>query len=172
VVRANIRAIVLAALHLSCQRSDPRQGGVATLSEPAAPGEARAGTSIRTAYYQIRSSAPQDCSHDERDAPATGARRVGVEIWLEPTGSLQVPANPYYAKLVDGDGNVYEATLGGCGPPLAPTLPSRGQPARGWIVFDVPRSARGLTLTYTPELVGATQSEVVIQLTAKAPRTP
>ena len=48
--------------------------------------------------------------------------------------------------------------------PLAPTLPVRGLPAQGWIVFDVPRAARAFTLVYAPELVGATKSELAIDL--------
>jgi hypothetical protein len=87
-----------------------------------------------------------------------------VQVELEPTGDVQVPANPYYARLVDGLGNVYEATLGGCGVSLGPTLPERGQTARGWVVFELPRSARDFTFTYAPELVGVIAAELSVSL--------
>jgi hypothetical protein len=161
-------ALLLAVFQRDCQGSEPPHATHTTLPEPASSGVAHAGALIRTAYYQLRVSAPQDCSPRSHDAPPAGARRIGVEVWLQPTASIQVPANPYYAKLVDSQGSVYEATLGGCGAPLGPTLPARGQPAKGWIVFEVPRTARDFRFTYTPELVGVTKSELTIELSANA----
>jgi hypothetical protein len=159
-------ALMLAGFLFGCPMSDPPGADASTAAgaPELAPERARAGSLIRTPHYQMRSSALEECSPPERDGPAGGTRRVGVEIWLEPTGTVQVPANPYYARLVDGQGDAYEATLGGCGPPLAPTLPVRGLPAQGWIVFDVPRAARAFVLVYAPELVGATKSELSIDL--------
>ena len=146
------------------QASQSDVPGVATAAEPAldqAP-VGRVGVPISTAHYVLRVSAADDCSPAGPD-PAD-ARRLGVQLELEPTGELQVPANPYYARLVDGLGNVYEATLGGCGAALAPTLPARGQTARGRIVFELPRGARDLTLTYAPELVGGADAELSVAL--------
>lgn len=107
---------------------------------------------------------PEDCSPPDRALGSAATRRIGVELEIEPTGDLQVPANPYYARLVDAEHNVYEATLGGCGTELAPTLPARGQTARGWVVFELPRTARAVSLVYAPELLGASKSELVIEL--------
>jgi hypothetical protein len=158
-------ALMLAGFLFGCPASDPPGSDASTVaSTPAStPERTPAGNLIRTDHYQVRSSALKECS-PERDGPLGGTRRVGVEVWLEPTGTVQVPANPYYARLVDGQGDAYEATLGGCGPPLAPTLPKPGLPAEGWIVFEVPRAARSFTLVYAPELVGATKSELAIDL--------
>jgi hypothetical protein len=164
VLRATLTiGLLLTVAPPSC-RGDAAPGATRH-SEPAA----RAGASLETPHYRIRASVPRDCP--ARGLP-TRARRIGVEISLEPTGSVQVPANPYYAQLVDGQGTVYEATLGGCGPALSPSLPGRGQPASGWIVFDVPRGARDFILIYAPELVGAPKSELSIDLTGdgQAPR--
>jgi hypothetical protein len=159
-------ALMLAGFLFGCPASDPPGPDASTVAAApvSTPERTRAGNLIRADHYQMRSSALEECSPPERDGPAGGTRRVGVEVWLEPTGTVQVPANPYYARLVDGQGDVYEATLGGCGPALAPTLPVRGLPAQGWIVFDVPRAARAFTLVYAPELVGATKSELAIDL--------
>jgi len=63
-----------------------------------------------------------------------------------------VPANPYYALLVDGEGRTYEATLGGCEPALPARLLEHGETVRGFIAFDVPENGRGLTLAYAPRL--------------------
>ncbi|HTV22821.1 MAG TPA: hypothetical protein VMG12_29225, partial [Polyangiaceae bacterium] len=128
------------------------------------PGAATAGALIRTPHYEIRASLPEECSPPDPALGSAATRRVGVEITLEPTSDVQVPANPYYARLVDAEHDVYEATLGGCGTPLAPALPARGQPAHGWIVFELPRAARATALTYAPELVGVPKTELVIDL--------
>jgi hypothetical protein len=160
-------ALMLAGLLFGCPTSEPPEPDASTAAaalESTPSDRARAGSLIRTAHYQMRASTLEECSPPERDGREGGTRRVGVELWLEPTGTVQVPANPYYARLVDGQGDAYEATLGGCGPPLAPTLPTRGLPAQGWIVFDVPRTAHAFTLVYTPELVGAMKSELSIEL--------
>jgi hypothetical protein len=157
---------ILAAWAVGCRAEDR----AADLSDPAAPGAGRPGMTVRATHYSIVASELKDCPPTENGSANVDRRRVGVEIRLERTGHVQVPANPYYAKLVDGEGNVHEATLGGCGAALAPTLPSRGRAARGWIVFEVPPTARDFTLTYTPELVRAPIEEVVIQLTSKASR--
>jgi hypothetical protein len=127
-------------------------------------GTARAEATIRTEYYQIRASLPEECSAPRRASRSTDTRRLGIELAIEPTSDVQVPADPYYARLVDAERNVYEATLGGCGAALAPTLPARGQTARGWIVFELPRTARPVTLLYAPELVGAAKAELAIEL--------
>jgi hypothetical protein len=88
-----------------------------------------------------------------------------VNISIEPSTDVQVPANPYYARLLDEHGLLHEATLGGsCGAPLSPALPQRGQPARGYVVFDVPRASRELTLLYGPELAELPREEASIAL--------
>lgn len=140
---------------------DRAEAAAAPLTDP---GAAAAGTLIRTPYYEIRVSLPEECLPPDPALGSAATRRVGVELTLEPTGDVQVPANPYYARLVDAEHDVYEATLGGCGTPLGPALPTRGQPARGWIVFELPRAARATTLLYAPELVGAPKSELAVDL--------
>ena len=65
---------------------------------------------------------------------------------------VQVPANPYYALLIDEEGRAYEATLGGCEPALPNRLLEHGESARGWLTFDVPENSRKLQLAYAPRL--------------------
>jgi len=153
----------LILLFTACARKPDAGSG----PEPTAAGaslEGRAGAVVRTGHYELRASAPRDCSAVPRGARADQVRRVGIEVRLTPLGELQVPANPYYARLVDERGNVYEATLGGCGMALGPNLPTRGEVASGMLVFDVPRTSHDFTLTYAPELVGLATEEIEIAL--------
>ncbi len=119
---------------------------------------------MRTAHYELRVSAFQECSVSPPESLGASSKRVGVEVSLTPLGELQVPANPYYALLIDREGNVYEATLGGCGAPLSPSLPEPQQIARGWITFDLPADAHEVQLTYAPELLGGPKEEASLQL--------
>jgi hypothetical protein len=160
-------APLLALCCCACRSANPPGGESAPLSEPRQldpTGKARADATIRTPYYQIRASLPEECSPPRPSLGSTATRRVGIELSIEPTSDVQVPADPYYARLVDAERNVHEATLGGCGPALAPTLPARGQTARGWIVFELPLAARATTLLYAPELLGASKAELAIEL--------
>lgn len=117
-----------------------------------------------SAHYTLRVIGVESCRTSGATSPADTTRRVGVNVSIEPTAEVQVPANPYYARLLDEHHQVHEATLGGCGAPLAPPLPQRGQAARGYIVFDVPRASRQLTLLYAPELVDLPAEEISIAL--------
>jgi hypothetical protein len=154
----------LILLLTACARKPDAAGRGLEPSGASAPAEDRAGAAARTAHYELRASTPRDCAVVPRGARADDVRRVGVEVTLTPLAELQVPANPYYARLVDEHGNVYEATLGGCGEPLGPHLPARGEAASGMLVFDVPRAAHDFTLTYAPELVGLATEEIEIVL--------
>jgi hypothetical protein len=117
-----------------------------------------------SAHYTLHVLGVEICRTSGATSPADTTRRVGVDVSIEPTTDVQVPANPYYARLVDEHHQVYEATLGGCGEPLSPALPQRGRPARGYVVFDVPRASRQLSLLYAPELVDLPREEVSIAL--------
>jgi hypothetical protein len=154
----------LLALSLFCCGCRSPGGGEQTPPAELGAGSPRAGATIRTDYYLIRASLPEECAPPDRSTRSAATRRVGIHITLEPSSDAQVPANPYYARLVDAEGNVYEATLGGCGNAPAPALPARGQAARGWVVFELPRAARPVTLLYTPEILGASKAELAIEL--------
>ena len=149
-------AFVLAGLAVasSCQRVERR-------AESLAPPPERVAT---TAHYTLRVLGVETCRTSGASAPPDSSRRIGVNISIEPAADVQVPANAYYARLLDEQRQVHEATLGGCGDPLAPPLPHRGQTARGYVVFDVPRTSRQLTLLYAPELVDLPTEEVSIAL--------
>lgn len=95
-------------------------------------------------------SVPDECSVST--ARNQGITRLGVEITLSARGEVLVPANPYYALLVDSERRVFEATLGGCQPALSVALLENGKSARGFVSFDVPPRSRGFELVYVPRL--------------------
>jgi hypothetical protein len=165
--RRRAALLLSVAIPFACRTQKAPGGDGAPPTSPAESASAatsRVGARVRTADYEIRASSPEDCTKASRSAPAELTRRVGVEVSLVRLGAVQVPANPYYARLVDSAGNVYEATLGGCGAALAPTLPSRGQTAHGYVVFDVPHAAEGFTFAYAPELSGVEAEEITIPI--------
>ena len=150
-------------LAAACGRTEPA-GSAPTRSASAGGSNAPAERAVHTPHYSLEVLSVEDCRTGGVDAPADGSRRLGLELVLTPTSDVQVPANPYYARLLDEHQQIHEATLGGCGAPLTPALPRRGQAARGFVVFDVPRGSRSFTLLYMPEMVGAPKEEASIAL--------
>jgi hypothetical protein len=119
------------------------------------------GVVARSEHYDLQVSALAECS-DERGAE--GGRRVGVLVTLQARGLAQVPANPYYALLVDGEDEVHEATLGGCTPALPIRLLEAGQSAHGWVSFDVPRQRANFSFSYAPLLASGEREETRFRL--------
>jgi len=155
----------LAVPAVGCRPED-ETGGTSPAPALEAPtpdtAQGRLGAPLRSEHYAIEVSAFEPCGPASKRAART--RRVGVELGIERLGRVQVPANPYYALLVDGGGDVYEATLGGCGAPLGPALPASGASARGWVVFEVPITSHDFTLLYDPELVEVPERPLRIAL--------
>lgn len=148
-LRTRRASLVLASLLASgCEASDGPANGKAT--PRASHGKVSPGTIGVTEHYEMTASVPDECSG--ASARAEGLIRLGIEVTLSARGAVQVPANPYYALLVDSDRRVFEATLGGCEPGLRPTLLEGGQSARGFVVFEVPERSRGFELVYAPRL--------------------
>jgi hypothetical protein len=112
----------------------------------------------------MRVSIPEACAVAPDGELDPYSRRISVEISLKASGDVQVPANPYYAFLIDRTNTVHEATLGKCNDPLSPSLLEPGQTGHGWITFDISRRSAGLRLAYAPALVGAPREELVFDL--------
>jgi hypothetical protein len=110
------------------------------------------GTRGRAPHFEMQVSVPSSCPLPAYVLASQGLKRVGVKVTLTAHGELQVPANPYYAYLIDAESVAYEATLGGCEPDLSPTLVEPGQSAQGWLSFDIPQRARAAKLSYAPRL--------------------
>lgn len=115
-------------------------------------------------HFQMRVSVPEQCALAPEVEPDASSRRLSVEVTLQASGAVQVPANPYYALLIDRTNVVHEATLGVCNGSLSPTLLEPGQTGHGWLTFDIPKRSAGLSLVYTPALTGAAREELVFDL--------
>lgn len=162
------RTAVMILLSTGCQRGagldggSPSSAGSRSLAAP--NGVILPGAQGSAKNYSMRVSALEECGPSNDGPIDDGLTRVGVEVRLHASGELQIPANPYYALLIDGKNIAHEATLGGCTPALAPSLLAPGQTARGWISFDVPRESQNWQLSYAPELTKAAEDELVFQL--------
>ncbi len=93
-----------------------------------------------------------------------GNIKLGVEVQIEGSADKDVPVNPFYAKVTDGDGYSYTSTFGGCDPELKSVRVNKGEKAKGWITFEVPQKASNLKLTYNPFIVSTVKQEVKFDL--------
>jgi hypothetical protein len=78
--------------------------------------------------------------------PKPGSRYVAVQILYENSGVDPYDYNPFDWKLTDSSGFSYDTTYSGIGPELHSGTVARGEKARGYITYEVPTSATGLTL--------------------------
>lgn len=93
---------------------------------------------------QVKSCESAD-SHASQNRP-----ELGVELDLTNLSEEPLPANFYYARLLDEKEREIRPHFGGCRPRLAHSPLSQGQRARGWVSFRVPDDATGLRIVYAP----------------------
>lgn len=138
--------------------------GVDTDSDPDAPKRVLMGAEAKNAYFSVRVLNTKICTLAPHLAAAPGIKKFAVEIELKATGSAEVPANPYYATLLDDKGQRFESTALGCSPMLGGTPLISGTSARGWVTFDIPESSVGQVVAYQPALVDARAPRAEIEL--------
>lgn len=124
----------------------------------------RFGEEAKTPYFRMRMLNTKPCAVEPHLEPPPGVRKVSVEVELVASGKVDIPANPFYALLVDRDGRQFESTLAGCSPLLEAARLSIGQSARGWVTFDVPESSIPHALVYQPAVIGITAPKVELLL--------
>ncbi len=117
-----------------------------------------------TPYFSIRVLNSKVCTLAPHLAPAPGIKKLAVELELQGVGPILVPANPFYATLVDDKAQRFESTALGCGPMLSGSPLANGASTRGWVTFDVPESSVGQALTYQPALVGVRSPRAELEL--------
>lgn len=144
-----------------------------TSDGPAAPARLGLGLEPRTPGIGERALAPhyallltdtKECRTEPPFEPKPDHVILGALVTIEALGDMQVPANSFYASIVDSTHVVHESTLAGCQPPLPARQLVRGERATGWISFELPRAARGLRLVYAPLLLGVGREELSFQL--------
>lgn len=142
---------------------DPREAPPPAPSIPAASGAALLGVDDRphpvgelghAHDYAMSVESAKDCPMEAPFAPKRGFVKVGLEVSIEGTSSLEVPVNPFYGTLVDAAGETYPSTLAGCEPGLPSVRLVLGQKARGFVTFEIPKAARKLELRYAPVVIG------------------
>lgn len=90
--------------------------------------------------------------------------KVGIELSIQGISEREVPVNAFYATLYDARGDSYSATLAGCEPPLPSVRLTNGKSARGFVTFEVPKSADKLELRYAPLVIGPGTEELKFAL--------
>lgn len=185
--RASLRFVLgLALLPLACRHEEQTPSGVSVRADDArqepsamsspfdpkrppdrmAPPEApfAVGEWATADDYRLRLTEVRECEVESYFAPRGGHIKLGAKLELEAGSAAEVPSNQLHAVLVDAEGSRYPATLAGCRPSLPTVRLSRGKSASGFVTFDVPRDASGLTLRYEPVIVGRAESAVSITL--------
>ncbi len=114
--------------------------------------------------YRMRVHGVRRCAADALHPTPEGEHWVGVEIELDATGPGHVPANPFYARLVDESGRQYRSSPGPCVPELRHAPLGAGETARGWASFVVSDRAANLELRYAPRLPDAAGEELTFKL--------
>ncbi len=122
------------------------------------------GQAAKTADYVITVRNVKECPVEPHLKPKQGNIKLGVEVVIEGTGTREVPVNPFYATVADSKGYPYNCTFGGCEPPLENLRIRQGDRAQGWITFEIPKQATGLTLEYSPFVIGTGKQTVRFNL--------
>lgn len=164
------------ALHLSSCKKEPKETQVAPAPAPTPSGAAQGpamlsgspvhsvGQTAPALDYKLTLLTVKECKVKYYFQPKKGNIKLGAEVVIEGAAERQVPVNPFYAQLADGDGETYASTFAGCEPELKSAQVSSGTEARGWISFEIPEKARGLKFTYAPFVIGRGKQEVTFDL--------
>jgi Domain of unknown function (DUF4352) len=80
--------------------------------------------------------------------PKAGDRFVVVQVLYENTGSESISYNPFDWKLSDASGFSYSTAYPGVAQELQSGSLSSGEKARGYISYEVPQSASGLSMKF------------------------
>lgn len=114
--------------------------------------------------YFMTLVAVRPCEVEPHFSPAPGRVKLGLEVLIEARTLREVPANPFLATLKDAQARDYQADIAGCTPTLRAERLARSHTARGFITFDIPSDATGLTMTYAPFVVGVGLEELTFAL--------
>lgn len=172
-----LSALVVAGALLACKKkSAPTTTATPTTAETASTGTAsdtpafdsskiyKVGDKAQAPDFSMSIENVKECKVPYYFKPKKGNIKLGVEVQLEGSADKDVPVNPFYAKITDGDGYSYTSTFGGCSPELKSVRINKGEKARGWITFEIPEKSKGLKLTYNPFIISTVKQEVKFDL--------
>ena len=128
---------------------------------PAAPKVAKVGDTIalkgtddgsKLDVTVVKVSDPAKSS-DEFFAPEQGKRWIGVQFRLVNTGTIAYSDSPSNGtKIADSEGQQFTSTFADitAGPSMASGVNLKpGAKALGWVVFEVPKASKGMTVQFT-----------------------
>ena len=117
--------------------------------------------------------------------PVEGKKLIAVDVVIaNVSGDKPADTNPLGATLVDTEGFVYDAELGGVDGQLDMVDLNPGERIRGWIAFEVPEEAVAASIRYEisgyPEILLQTglgprsdgQTEIAVPIMAERPQYP
>lgn len=102
--------------------------------------------------YKLEVKEAKECKAKGYSRPKKDHKWVGVDVVFEAVGDREFWANPGSAKVTDSEGvvhNVSYATRSSCGESLKSARLNQGEKAKGWMLFEVPKDAKGFTMTYS-----------------------
>lgn len=82
--------------------------------------------------------------------PKEGFRWVSFDVTVTNTSTAPLDYNLFYFKVKTADSREYSVAFGGNEPALGSGKQQPGEPARGWVTFEVPVDAALATLAYDP----------------------
>jgi|RhiMethySRZTD1v2_1073278.scaffolds.fasta_scaffold06756_5 uncharacterized protein DUF4352 len=119
------------------------------------------GESAKANDYNLTVDNVQECKR-KWSAPKKGNIFLGVEATVESLGDKQFLASPTHAKVIDSQSLTYNslgyASTTNCDPTFKFTQLAKGEKAKGWLIFEVPKAASGLKMSYNPVSFGTPQT--------------
>lgn len=161
-----VGAWVITSSSLGCNAAK-RQSSPDDLTSASDPNDVKPvlmGAEAKTPYFSLRVLNTKVCTLAPHLAAAPGIKKFAVEVELKGVGTTEVPANPYYATLLDDKGQRFESTALGCIPMLGGAPLTSGASRRGWVTFDVPESSVGQVVAYQPALVDVRAPRAEVEL--------
>jgi hypothetical protein len=106
-------------------------------------------TLTQNGYIVTVNSAEKSESYGDFRKAKDGFIFLAVDITIQSDKAKDVSSSVVQASLKDGQGFTYDSTWVGKDPQLASKndIP-KGEKVRGWVTFEVPKSAKGFTLEY------------------------
>lgn len=167
---AVVAVLVIAAL-IACKKKEKKEEPVAPPAPSVAPAPEpkkpdvtdklfKVGETAEAENYKLTLLSVAECKpKGYTTRPKKGNIYLGAEVLVESKADRTLFVSPVHGKLVDADGItinhkfVYRSS---CEPKLdASTRLEKGEKAKGFMTFEVPKDAKGLKLSYTPGLYKA-----------------
>jgi hypothetical protein len=108
-------------------------------------------TLSQNGYIVTVNQAEKSTSYGDYDKAKDGFIFVAVDVTIQSDKASGVSVNGFYCSLKDGQGFKYSQSFSSKQPSLKSQndLP-KGEKIRGWVTFEVPKTAQGFTFEYNP----------------------